>query len=64
MNVDAIRMMANDADLKIDRAMLKFAELLVERCAVIAERVDDGEEIAERIRDYFEIPHYAPRNVT
>ncbi len=63
MNVEAIRMLANDANLKIDNATLKFAELLAERCAVIAERCGDGGETAERIRDYFEIANFTPREL-
>ena len=61
MNVEAIRMLANDANVKIDSAMLKFAELLAERCAVIAERCQVGDEVADRIRDYFEIADFTPK---
>lgn len=63
MNVEAIRMMANDANVKIDHGMLKFAELIAERCAIIAERCPDGDEVADRIRDYFEIVDFTPRDL-
>ena len=60
MNIEVIRMLADDADVKIDGPMLKFAELVIERCAVVAERCegDDatrGDTIAVRIRDFFEV---------
>ena len=55
MNIEAIRILAADADVAIDGPMLEFAELLIERCAVVAERCDDGEMIATRIRDFFEL---------
>lgn len=55
MNIEAIRILAADADVAIDGPMLKFAELVIERCAVVAERCNDGETIAARIRDFFEL---------
>ncbi len=54
MNIEAIRALADDADVALDTSMLKFAELLIERCAIVAERADDA-AIAGRIRHYFEI---------
>ncbi len=55
MNIEAIRMLADDADVAMDGPMLKFAELVIERCAIVAERCDVGDDIAVRIRDFFEV---------
>ncbi len=55
MNIEAIRMLADDADVMLDGPMLKFAELLIERCAIIAERQRDGAEVAMHIRSFFEL---------
>ena len=55
MNIEAIRILADDADVAIDGPMLKFAELVIERCAIVAERCDDGDAVAVRIRDFFEV---------
>ena len=55
MNIEAIRMLADDANVAIDGPMLAFAELVIERCAVVAERCDEGDAVAVRIRDFFEV---------
>ena len=59
MNIEAIRMLADDADVPIDGPMLKFAELVIERCAIIAERQDDGADVASSIRIFFELEDHA-----
>ena len=55
MNIEAIRVLAEDAGVAIDGPMLKFAELVIERCAIVAERSEHEAIVARRIRNYFEI---------
>jgi len=54
MNIEAIRLLADDADVSLDASMLKFAELVIERCAIVAERQGQS-GVALEIRGFFEI---------